>query len=127
MKEYRFDVNSERDERGNLLVHVATMQGLASLPVLFVLKSKNADINAKNKEGRTPLSIAAQMGEEKLVNVRAPHHPPGEEGGITCLSCDVPGPQVLTCVFGADMGLCDELHWTPLHYAAANNHPSTIQ
>lgn len=62
-------MNNERDERGNLLVHVAASQGLAALPVFFVLKSKNADINARNKEGRTPLSIAAQMGEEKLVNV----------------------------------------------------------
>eukprot|EP00731_Ephydatia_muelleri_P012731 Em0007g41a len=101
LQEYKFDVNNERDERGNLLVHVAASQGLAALPVFFVLKSKNADINARNKEGRTPLSIAAQMGEEKLVNV-------------------------LICVFGADMGYYDDLQWTPLHYAATTNHPSTI-
>lgn len=101
LQEYKFDVNNERDERGNLLVHVVTSQGLTALPAFFVLKSYNADFNARNKEGRTPLSIAAQMGDEKLVNV-------------------------LICVFGGDMSQCDDLQWTPLHYAAVTNHPSTI-
>lgn len=68
-----FDVNSEKNSNGDLLVHVAVRQGLVSLPLMFVLVHMyKANIDARNTKGHTPLCLAAQLGDENMIEVWGP-------------------------------------------------------
>eukprot|EP00731_Ephydatia_muelleri_P012756 Em0007g66a len=98
-----FDVNSEKSCHGDLLIHVAVRQGLVSLPLMFVLiHTYKANIDARNTKGHTPLCLAAQLGDENMM-------------------------EVMICVFGADVNASDvELLRTPLHFAAKHNHPGVV-
>lgn len=115
-----FDVNKERDDEGNCLVHRAvqggkskfiialfcyTHTGLSCLPHLFYLvKSCNADITLFNEEGLTPACLAAKRGDEKME-------------------------ELLICVFGAGVNSTDvtSSKWSLLHFAARYNHPALIR
>lgn len=98
-----FDVNSEKNTRGDLLIHVAVRQGLVSLPLMFVLvHTYKANIDARNTNGLTPLCLAAQLGDENMI-------------------------EVMVCVFGADVNTCDVEHlMTPLHFAVKHNHAGVV-
>ena len=50
------------DKQGNNALHLALMSEKVSLPICELLVKSGIDINAKNKEGKTPLDLAAQKG-----------------------------------------------------------------
>ena len=63
-------MNSEKSCHGDLLIHVAVRQGLVSLPLMFVLiHTYKANIDARNTKGHTPLCLAAQLGDENMMEV----------------------------------------------------------
>lgn len=64
---YRADL-LQKDMYGDSILHTATMMNVDS-EILSVLTSNGADVNARNKEGVTPLSIAVQRGDIKTVKL----------------------------------------------------------
>jgi len=63
------DVNGADDETGNAALHMAAMKGLHD--VIRVLVNNGAKLDAKNKEGRTPLGMTLGWTERDLFgNVR---------------------------------------------------------
>ena len=90
LQTHQFDVNRERTEEGDLLVHLAVQggestepaceahsltapppPGLASLPLLLsLLNHFKADVNAKDGNGMTPLSLACRLGHLRVAEVR---------------------------------------------------------
>ena len=85
------------------MVHVATIGGLPSLPLLlFLVNNMGANINTHNNKGLTPLCLASSYG---FVEMAA----------------------VMICVLGADVNITDSYGRTPLHYAAKYGHARTVR
>ena len=51
----------------NTLLHIACMNGDSSLDIVKYLIEQNANVNATNKNGETPLHISASNGFTKLT------------------------------------------------------------
>lgn len=64
---YRADL-SQKDMYGDTILHIATMMK-NDVPELSLLTNNGADVNARNKEGVTPLQIAVQNGDLKIVKL----------------------------------------------------------
>lgn len=103
LQSFEFNVNTECDETGNFLIHLATQTGLCQLPLIYSLRHiQHADIELCNSDGLTPLMIAAVEGSNIL--------------------CDV-----LICVFGADPNKSNVHNGrTALHYATQYNHVNIV-
>ncbi|XP_005098393.2 ankyrin-3 [Aplysia californica] len=99
-----FNVNTECDNAGDFLLHIAVRKGLAQLPLLMALvKIQGADIELCNADGMTPLMLTAAVGN--------------------CVLCDV-----LICLFGADPNKPNpQSGQSALHYAAEGNHRKTVE
>ncbi|CAL1545270.1 unnamed protein product [Lymnaea stagnalis] len=99
-----FNVNTECDNNGDFVLHIAVKHGLGQLPLLMALiKIQGADIELCNAAGMTPLMLAASLGNYVL--------------------CDV-----LICLFGADPNKPNSLTGrTALHIAAERNHRKTVE
>lgn len=90
LQTHHFNVNTERDASGDLLIHVAVQggesvfayrqqgshhfslptSGLPSLPLLLsLLNHFSADISARDGNGMTPLSLACRLGHVRVVEV----------------------------------------------------------
>ncbi|XP_060074269.1 ankyrin-3-like isoform X2 [Ylistrum balloti] len=100
---FEFNVNTECDNQGDFIIHVAVKGGLCQLPLLMLLvRIQQADVELCNSKGMTPLMIAAQAGDP-----------------ILC--------EVLICVFGASPNKCNVNNGkSALHYAAQYNHVDTV-
>lgn len=61
------DINTVHDETGKTLVHIAV--GNHNLEIMRYLIQHNADINAKDKAGDTPISLAAEQGLTDVYEV----------------------------------------------------------
>ncbi|XP_063958150.1 uncharacterized protein LOC129262178 isoform X2 [Lytechinus pictus] len=98
-----FDVNHDKDQRGNLLLHAAVKGGLPQLSlILNLVQVHGANVEATNRKGMTPLCLAAQIGLEVIV-------------------------EILICVIGANPDTRNNVNgWTALHYAAQKNHVNVI-
>lgn len=98
-----FDVNTERNEDGDLLIHVAIKGGLLKLPLLFALLNYyKADLKLRDGAGTTPLALAIKAGKETLV-------------------------EVLICVLGVDINEgSGSISSTPLHVAVSNSRPRIV-
>jgi ankyrin repeat protein len=92
-----YNVNSEKNMKGDCLIHSIVRGGSSYLPhLLYLANHMKANINLPNTHGMTPLCLTAQLAESTLA-------------------------EVLICVLGADPNLINpRSKWTPLHYAAAS-------
>ncbi|KAK3767661.1 hypothetical protein RRG08_022696 [Elysia crispata] len=99
-----FNVNTECDNNGDFLLHVAVRQGLGQLPLLMALvKIQRADIELCNADGMTALMLTAAAGN--------------------CVLTDV-----LICLFGADPNKPNSQSGrSALHYATEGNHRKTVE
>jgi len=64
---YKADLG-QKDMYGDTILHIATMMKV-SVQELTVLTNNGADVNARNKEGVTPLQIAVQNGDLQTVKL----------------------------------------------------------
>ena len=64
---YKADLG-QKDMYGDTILHIATMMKV-DVQDLTVLTNNGADVNARNKEGVTPLQIAVQNGDLKIVKL----------------------------------------------------------
>ncbi|XP_059173061.1 serine/threonine-protein phosphatase 6 regulatory ankyrin repeat subunit B-like isoform X2 [Physella acuta] len=99
-----FNVNTECDNNGDFLLHIAVKAGLNQLPLIMALiKIQGADIELCNADGMTPLMLTAISGNYVL--------------------CDV-----LICLFGADPNKRNSLSGSSaLHFAAEGNHRKCVE
>jgi ankyrin repeat protein len=104
LQTHQFNVNTERDDSGDLLIHIAVQGGLPSLPLLLTLLNHfGADVNGRDRNGMTPLSLACRLGHSRVA-------------------------EVLVCVGGADVKLQDPTRrQTALHCASLYGHPDIIR
>jgi ankyrin repeat protein len=56
----------------NLALHNAVLNGNPSI-VQWLLEHTNPDINTKNYEGKTPLRVASERNQERIVGILATH------------------------------------------------------
>ncbi|XP_030829986.1 serine/threonine-protein phosphatase 6 regulatory ankyrin repeat subunit B isoform X3 [Strongylocentrotus purpuratus] len=98
-----FDINHDKDQKGNLLLHAAVKGGLPQLSlILNLVQFHGANVEATNRKGMTPLILASQLGLDVIV-------------------------EILICVIGADPDTKNNVNgWTALHYAAQKNHVHVI-
>ena len=128
---YKADLN-QADTYGDTVLHTATMLRAGS-DVIKLLKTNGADINARNKEGVTPLTIAIQSEDIKTIKYLTAN-------GASIHTQDTHGKSPLSMafemsneVFEATLneGNCntqDSEGNTPLHIALLNGAPmSKIQ
>ncbi|KAF9890580.1 hypothetical protein FE257_005711 [Aspergillus nanangensis] len=128
-------------EDGNMLFHLAARRGHTDTLQLLIVRG--ADVNAKDRYGRTPLESAASIPQlgvaEILLAVEAGRH------GLICsliaksvdvnaVANDGPAPLHIAALRndtktaavlldnGANVDLQDFETWTPLHYAAWEGH-----
>lgn len=64
---YKSDLH-QKDNFGDTVLHTATMLQVDD-EILLMLTQKGADINARNKEGVTPLLIAIQSGDVEMIKL----------------------------------------------------------
>ena len=70
LQTFEFDVNRERDSSGDLLLHKAVRQGLSHLAlILNLVQVHEADVEASDAKGMTPLCIAAHLGHAITAEV----------------------------------------------------------
>ncbi|XP_071943055.1 uncharacterized protein [Antedon mediterranea] len=100
---FQFDVNNEKDARGELLIHYITRGGLPQIGLLIcIVNLLGANVESVNSKGLTPLCLAAKLGLEVVM-------------------------EILICVLGANPNAYNPItKWTPLHYAAKYNHIDII-
>lgn len=70
--EYNVDVNAV-DNLGNTVLHTVASIKTRDPTAVEILKTNRANVNIKNKEGDTPLHIAARTGNYKMVRVLIDH------------------------------------------------------
>ena len=67
---FEFSVNTESNEKGDFLLHIACRSGICQLPlILSLVRLQNADVDLCNAEGMTPLMIASEGGDSVLCDV----------------------------------------------------------
>ncbi|XP_065187082.1 uncharacterized protein LOC135817769 [Sycon ciliatum] len=103
MQRLDFEVDAEKDDDGNCVVHLVTSCGISQVGTLLCLQRLfKADFDLYNEDGMTPLCIAAHDG---------------------CL----PLCELLMCVLGASPNKPNNLTgWTPLHFAASQCHIDVV-
>ena len=123
---YKADLN-QADTYGDTVLHTATMLK-ANSSIIQILTSNGADINARNKEGVTPLAIAIQS--EDITTIR--HL---TDSGANIHTQDTKGKSPLSMAFEMNDKVfeatlnennCDTQDSegnTPLHIALINNAP----
>ena len=97
-----------------------TAAGLACLPNIFLLVTQyKAGVHQTNKQGLSPLSLACQLGEEKVAEVLL---------CVVAMLFTILLVKVLLCVMGASVNAVNPCNgWTPLHYSAHHNQPALIR
>ncbi len=123
---YRADLSC-KDMYGDTVLHTASMTGVP-VEQLRVLVSNGADINARNKDGISPLALAIENNIPEHIRFYA-------ENGADINSMDTNGntPLILALnsksipvelvVNGANVNVHDSAGNTPLHVAIVNNAP----
>eukprot|EP00746_Dinoflagellata_sp_MGD_P010061 gnl/MRDRNA2_/MRDRNA2_120648_c0_seq1.p1 gnl/MRDRNA2_/MRDRNA2_120648_c0~~gnl/MRDRNA2_/MRDRNA2_120648_c0_seq1.p1 ORF type:complete len:525 (+),score=116.50 gnl/MRDRNA2_/MRDRNA2_120648_c0_seq1:69-1577(+) len=98
--------------------------------VRFLLSAGRGSVNARNKEGRTPLLLAAKDRQLEIVTVlsESPKLNPDarDNKGMTALheavGCNSLAMVDVILARGANPGLTNQKGWTPLHMAAQLGH-----
>ena len=125
---YRADLN-QADTYGDTVLHTATMLHAGS-NVIRTLTNNGADINARNKEGVTPLAIAIQSEDIQTIKYLTAN-------GASIHTQDTHGKSPLSMAFEmsndvfeatlneSNCNTQDSEGNTPLHIALINNAPMT--
>lgn len=95
----KLEIDAE-DEKGFTALHLAARDGWND--IVIKLGEHKANIEAENKEKRTPLSYAASHGKKQVV-------------------------ETLLTTFSAKIRSPDEDGWDPLHFAAYRGHKDVVQ
>jgi len=111
------------------LIYKVIQQG--NLNLLKVLKEKGADINIRDRDGKTPLSVASWNGYKEIVKYLVKNgayinyglHPP------LCEAAYSGETEILKILLenGGDVNFRDEEKRSPLHCAAMGNQLKVIQ
>jgi uncharacterized protein len=117
---YKADV-THKDTYGDTILHTATMTNLPD-DILLMLAGAGADVNARNKDGVTPLSIAIQQNNTAHVKFYAEHGADinsEDKNGITPLSLALNGSEEMLemIVNKTNIMSHDSAGNTPLHVA----------
>src|SRR5208337_1921698 len=124
---------SSKDADGDTALHAAVAAKAGKNLVEFLLAS-NADINARNNYGCTPLCFAASVRDESMVQLLLDHKADinaktnnGEPILLSTALLGTPTMVELLLTHGADVNVRDALGRTPLHYAAVGGRPQIVQ
>lgn len=67
LKHYRTAMLALRDEHGNTLLHQAALSKIRSEATIQLLRSAGFSLDAKNKEGLTPLALAVKLNRKSSI------------------------------------------------------------
>jgi len=124
---------SSKDAGGDTPLHNA-VAGKAGKNLVEFLLASNADVNAKDNNGWTPLRYAAITGDESMAELLLAHKAEVDakdnNGETTLLMTALVGtPKMAECLLAnkADVNTRDAAGRTPLHYAAMGGRPEMVQ
>src|SRR5208283_5441328 len=124
---------SSKDAGGDTPLHTAVAAKAGKNLVEFLLAS-NADVNAKDNNGCTPLCFAAVVGDESMAQLLLDHKADanakansGEPILLSTALLGTPTMVELLLTHGADVNVRDAHGRTPLHYAAVGGRPQIVQ
>jgi ankyrin repeat protein len=124
---------SSKDAGGDTALHTA-VAAKAGKPLVEFLLASNADVNARDNNGCTPLCFAASVGAESMVQLLLDHkadiNAKANSGDTVLLSMALIGTPTmveLLLTHGADVNVRDAAGRTPLHYAAIGGRPQVVQ
>lgn len=120
LMEYKADI-LQKDSFGDTVLHTVTMLNVEKDIVEYLIEN-GADVNAKNKEGSTPLSIAVQKREveiAKLLTDSGADIHTKDANGITPLLLSLTStPEILQAIVNPKNALSQDSEGnTPLHVA----------
>lgn len=121
---YKADL-TQKDMFGDTVLHTVTMINVDKEIVEFLINN-GADLNAKNKEGSTPLSIAVQKREVEIVKLLTDNgadiHTKNANGISPLFLALTSTPEVLQAIVNEKNAITQDSEGnTPLHIALIND------
>lgn len=124
---------SSKDVGGDTPLHNA-VAGNAGKDLVEFLLANNADVNARDANGSTPLHFAGYLSHESLAQVLLDHKADinaknnhGETALLVTALTGTPTMVEFLLTHGANVNVMDALGRTPLHYAAIGGRPQIVQ
>lgn len=123
---YRADL-TQKDMFGDTILHTATMMNVEP-KIIELLINKGADVNARNKEGSTPLSIAVQKNDiptVRLLTSKGADIHTQDTNGYSPLMIALAGSQeMMEAMINSNNAISQDSEGnTPLHIALINDAP----
>src|SRR5438105_7356433 len=129
LEDYPNAVNIRDYLNDDTALHIATKSGEGDIDIVKELIRFGADVNAKNKNGHTPLKYAVEQNQKEIVvyllDAGANTEIKDDSGRtplfIASSQLDIPLIDILVSR-GANVNKKDKQGYTPLHVAASNYH-----
>jgi ankyrin repeat protein len=126
------NVNAPDSAGGRTALHWAAKEGHA--PVVALLLSKGADVNVKDRAGKSPLCIAGENGKvevlKQLLDAKSDVNMTDRMGGTPLMwaaALGTPDTVGLLIDRGATVNVVDKNGLTPLLWAASTGDPRTVE
>eukprot|EP00523_Entomoneis_sp_CCMP467_P015990 CAMPEP_0168786490 /NCGR_PEP_ID=MMETSP0725-20121227/11298_1 /TAXON_ID=265536 /ORGANISM="Amphiprora sp., Strain CCMP467" /LENGTH=1419 /DNA_ID=CAMNT_0008836639 /DNA_START=1268 /DNA_END=5527 /DNA_ORIENTATION=+ len=124
---YLAGANVERpDNDGDTALAIACMAGHLNI-VQYLVETAEANVNSRNKEGKTPLKWA-QEKEHQSIELYLEYHHPAAKLREACIENDLEAARQLMQAYDSKiLESQDHDGWTPLHFAISKDYQDLVK